>query len=300
MNRNCHSPSFALNALKECHKLLLPMELASSQKETRLDVSQQISAQITHQFSQQLTDQLTDQQREDIRRVFFDCLAKLKSVEIKEQRNHKSLSEFLKRLPSWLQGEFDHQHFGMVMRGLERVIEKSLRDDEFLITEKDEVAPTISVSIPLCICLENLQSTFNVGSILRTAEFLGICEVWFCGYTPRPDHELVQKTAMGAEKWLKWKSVSASEIREWQNEFHYVALETSLQSLEHTQPYTQIKPCVLFVGNERYGVSKALLELAHEVRQIQGGGHKNSLNVGVAAGIVASEWKRQWCNQVGK
>ena len=66
----------------------------------------------------------------------------------------------------------------------------------------------------LILSLHNIRSTYNVGSILRTAEGFGVKSVMFSGYTPRYDdkallphlreklnHE-IEKTALGAEKLL--------------------------------------------------------------------------------------------------
>jgi 23S rRNA (guanosine2251-2'-O)-methyltransferase len=63
----------------------------------------------------------------------------------------------------------------------------------------------------LILIAHNLRSTHNVGSILRTAEGLGVTEVYLTGYTPYPetpnDERLphlarkiqaqIQKTALG-------------------------------------------------------------------------------------------------------
>ena len=66
--------------------------------------------------------------------------------------------------------------------------------------------------MPVLLLLENIRSMHNVGSIFRTADaFLaeGIC---LCGYTPRPPHRDIHKTALGATETVEWKySESALE-----------------------------------------------------------------------------------------
>src|ERR1044072_9235775 len=65
----------------------------------------------------------------------------------------------------------------------------------------------------------NLRSCHNVGSLLRTAEGLGVQKVILSGYTPHPAHAndrrlphesakttaAIHKTALGAEDMVKWE-----------------------------------------------------------------------------------------------
>ena len=62
-----------------------------------------------------------------------------------------------------------------------------------------------------CIILPNIRSSFNVGSIFRTADAVGISKIYLVGYTPcpldkfeRPNKEIA-KTALGAEKTTPWE-----------------------------------------------------------------------------------------------
>ncbi|MDD2332652.1 MAG: TrmH family RNA methyltransferase, partial [Candidatus Cloacimonetes bacterium] len=56
------------------------------------------------------------------------------------------------------------------------------------------------------LILDNLRSVFNVGSIFRTAECLGISKIILCGITPSPHHPNMDKTAMGTHKLVAWES----------------------------------------------------------------------------------------------
>lgn len=71
----------------------------------------------------------------------------------------------------------------------------------------------------LILIAHNLRSCHNVGSLLRTAEGLGVETVWLTGYTPYPptkdDPRLphlaqkidrqIAKTALGAQKTQPWQ-----------------------------------------------------------------------------------------------
>jgi tRNA G18 (ribose-2'-O)-methylase SpoU len=57
----------------------------------------------------------------------------------------------------------------------------------------------------ICIICDNLRSVFNVGSLFRTAECLGVGEVLLCGISPTPQHSNMEKTAMGTQSLVAWR-----------------------------------------------------------------------------------------------
>jgi len=67
--------------------------------------------------------------------------------------------------------------------------------DEFKQTEK----------IPLIVVLENIRSAYNVGSVFRTADAFLLEAIYICGYTCKPPHKEIKKTALGAEDSVAWK-----------------------------------------------------------------------------------------------
>ena len=52
----------------------------------------------------------------------------------------------------------------------------------------------------LYIIAHNIRSTFNVGSLLRTAEGLGVKKVYLTGYTPYPKQPADNRLPHIAEK----------------------------------------------------------------------------------------------------
>src|SRR5512140_1684595 len=54
------------------------------------------------------------------------------------------------------------------------------------------------------VILDNIRSAWNVGSILRSADGFGFTHTYICGITPTPEQNRVQKTALGAEKFVTW------------------------------------------------------------------------------------------------
>ena len=178
---------------------------------------------------------------------------------------------------------------------LERQFGKEIKDDDFLILRQDGKRKQ-SKQIPLYLVLDNLRSSFNVGSIFRTAECFGVSKLVLCGYTATPQNLKVQKTAMGTDKFVEWKQFPSTiqAIRTLkETNVRIYALETT-SNAKNIAEIEFAKPCALILGNEALGISKEVLKIVDEIVNIPVSGWKNSLNVGVTAAICCYEVSRQW------
>src|ERR1700730_11400557 len=66
-----------------------------------------------------------------------------------------------------------------------------------------------SEKIPIIVVLDNIRSMHNVGSVFRTADAFLLQAIYLCGYTPKPPHRDIHKTALGATETVGWKYFSA-------------------------------------------------------------------------------------------
>jgi 23S rRNA (guanosine2251-2'-O)-methyltransferase len=147
-----------------------------------------------------------------------------------------------------------------------------------------------SEKFPVIILLENVRSMHNVGSVFRTADAFLISGIWLCGYTPRPPHRDIHKTALGATDTVPWRyfeqaADAVGSLKESGFEVYAVEqVQTSIPLNEFSLQPGQ-KAAVVF-GNEVSGVSPELLQCCSGSIEIPQFGMKHSLNVSVAAGIV--------------
>ncbi|MDO8584811.1 MAG: RNA methyltransferase [bacterium] len=147
--------------------------------------------------------------------------------------------------------------------------------------------------------LYNIRSLFNVGSIFRTADAAGIEKLYLCGITPTPfdvfdrPRPEIAKVALGAEKTVPWEHArSTAKVIELlrRDGYKIVALEQSKKSVPYyTLRATRhaLRKVALIVGHEVKGVAPAILKRCDAVIEIPMYGKKESLNVGVAFGVVA-------------
>jgi len=143
------------------------------------------------------------------------------------------------------------------------------------------------------LILYNIRSRFNVGAIFRTADAAGIDKIYLCGITPQPPHPKIDKVALGAEKTVLFK-YHKQTIRLIKNlkkqKYVILALEQSKNSISYFKfKLNKNKKTVLILGSEVRGLPKKILNLTDKILEIPMYGKKESLNVGVAAGIVIFE-----------
>lgn len=163
--------------------------------------------------------------------------------------------------------------------------------------EREHAGGSVAGScIHLEILLDNLRSAWNVGSIFRTADGLGIQGLYLCGFTPTPENPKVTKTSLGAERSVPWSYhpdgvCVAHSLRE--QGYRIWALEHDRRAVslldEHFE--SPIGKVILAVGNEITGVDPGILELCEKIIYIPMQGAKRSLNVAVAFGIAASYFR---------
>jgi len=143
---------------------------------------------------------------------------------------------------------------------------------------------------PIIIILDNIRSMHNVGSVFRTADAFLLEAIYLCGYTPKPPHRDINKTALGATESVKWKyAATTTEAIQMLKEEGYkiYAVEQAAGSLllQNTVSLNTEKLAVIF-GNEVEGVANEALQLCDGCIEIPQMGMKHSLNISVAAGIV--------------
>jgi 23S rRNA (guanosine2251-2'-O)-methyltransferase len=149
------------------------------------------------------------------------------------------------------------------------------------------------------VLLDNIRSLYNTGSILRTADAAGVERVVLCGITPRPDQgsrqrRAIAKTALGAEDTVPWEHQpdAREALRALATAgYHLVAVETSPEAVD-LYTWTPTWPICLVFGHEREGIAPDLAEHVDAVVRIPMLGHKGSLNVATAAGVVLYELLR--------
>jgi tRNA G18 (ribose-2'-O)-methylase SpoU len=154
----------------------------------------------------------------------------------------------------------------------------------------------------IILIAHNLRSCHNVGSLLRTAEGLGIQKVILSGYTPYPmldndrrlPHEAgklakqINKTALGAEDLVKWDHHDniLPVLDKLKKDGYVVAALEQAEDAHELPKYHPPQKIVIVVGREVEGVDQEVLDACDLTLEIPMFGKKESYNVVQAAAMA--------------
>lgn len=155
--------------------------------------------------------------------------------------------------------------------------------------------------LPVIIVLDNVRSGLNVGSIFRTADAFALEKIVLCGITAQPPHREILKTALGSTESVPWEYITETveALKSLKKDgWQVLAVEQTTQKiwLQDLAPIAGEKYAFV-LGNEVNGVSTEALAYCNASVEIPQFGTKHSLNVAVAAGIVAWEVAKKMTQQ---
>jgi 23S rRNA (guanosine2251-2'-O)-methyltransferase len=143
---------------------------------------------------------------------------------------------------------------------------------------------------PVVVVLDNVRSMHNVGAVFRNCDAFLVERLVLCGYTPRPPHREITKTAIGAEESVNWVHHAdiLDAIQMLRSEGYRIACAEQTSAslpLPLFSPKSDEKWAFVF-GNEVLGVNPEVVGMVDLALEIPQAGTKHSLNVAVASGIV--------------
>jgi tRNA G18 (ribose-2'-O)-methylase SpoU len=153
-----------------------------------------------------------------------------------------------------------------------------------------------SEKIPIIVVLENIRSAYNVGSVFRTADAFLVEAIYIIGYSAKPPHKEIKKTALGAEETVTWKyfkttAEAAEELKGLGFTIYAAEQAEGSYKLNAIDFEADEKIAVVF-GNEVTGVEQSTILLCDGCIEIPQLGMKHSLNIATAAGVVLWELVR--------
>jgi len=147
----------------------------------------------------------------------------------------------------------------------------------------------------VALILDNVQSPFNVGAIVRTAAAYRVEQAWLVGATPELDDAKVRKTALGCDRYLTWqrRDAIADALADARAEgFSPVGLELA----DGAGPLHELAvtgDVCLVIGHEDRGLGPATLDACDAVAYLPMLGKVGSLNVATATAIALYELRRR-------
>lgn len=161
------------------------------------------------------------------------------------------------------------------------------------VIEKNRQNNQIDFSEEIILILDNIQDPGNLGTIIRTADSVGLTQILVSKGTVDCYNSKVIRSTMGA--FFRVNIIESNNlidtVKQIQNN-GFKVVTTSLQTNKSIYDI-ELKKTAIIVGNEANGVSKELMELSDIKAIIPMKGKTESLNVAVATGVLLYEYVRQ-------
>lgn len=161
------------------------------------------------------------------------------------------------------------------------------------IIEKDKQREKIDISQEIILALDDLQDPGNLGTIIRTADSVGLNQILISKGTVDPHSPKVIRSTMGAIFRVKIiECENLKEILEKLKKNNFKIMVTDLNTNKSIYDI-KLQKNIIIIGNEANGVSEEIKNLADTKAIIPMFGKTESLNASVATGVILYEYVRQ-------
>lgn len=147
---------------------------------------------------------------------------------------------------------------------------------------------------PLFVVLENITDPGNMGTIIRTADAAGANGIFISKGCVDIFNPKVVRATMGSIFHLPlYKDVDLDKILPEMREHNIISFSAHLRGEKSPYEVDLKKSCAIVVGNEANGLSDHVVDMTDLPVKIPMPGKAESMNAGVAAGILIYEAVRQ-------
>lgn len=157
-----------------------------------------------------------------------------------------------------------------------------------------ELADALTRTNGVAIALDRVRNSYNIGAVLRSAAFFGVHAVLLGAPAPHPglDPNAIRVAEGGAEHLVTARTTDLADtlarlkgrgVKVYGADGH--ADGDALRLKYH-------RPAILVMGNEREGLGQRIRAQCDAIVAIRGADKVESLNVGVAAGILIAQLTR--------
>lgn len=185
-------------------------------------------------------------------------------------------------------------------REIERLAHTSQHEGLVLEARSRRWATTTELSTLLverkgvAIALDRVRNSYNIGAVLRSAAFFGVDAVLLGAPAPHPglDPNAIRVAEGGAEQLVTTRTTDLADTLSRLRSGGVKVYGADGHATADALRLDYERPSLLVMGNEREGLGPRVRAQCDAVVAIRGTGQVESLNVGVAAGILIAQLTR--------
>jgi TrmH RNA methyltransferase len=154
-----------------------------------------------------------------------------------------------------------------------------------------ELAELLTKSKGVAIALDRVRNSYNIGAVLRSAAFFGADAVLLGAPAPHPglDPNAVRVAEGGAEHLVTARTTDLADTLMRLRSSGVKVFGADGHADADALHIDYERPAILVMGNEREGLGPRVRAQCDAIVAIHGSGRVESLNVGVAAGVLLAQ-----------
>jgi TrmH family RNA methyltransferase len=143
----------------------------------------------------------------------------------------------------------------------------------------------------LLLFLNELQNPGNMGTIFRSAEWLGADGILIGSDSSEPFNPKVVQASMGSIFRLPFYDCSLASLKNYAQSYDILGADIGGRPIKECDTS---KPSIIVIGNEGRGITPDVQEIIQQTISIPqtSGGQAESLNAAISAAIITYEWNR--------
>ncbi|HEU5199590.1 MAG TPA: RNA methyltransferase [Ktedonobacterales bacterium] len=159
-----------------------------------------------------------------------------------------------------------------------------------VVQQRWESLEQIAPGNELCwIALQTVRAPGNLGTILRTAEAVGCAGAILLGDATDPYDPATVRATMGALFTQRFVRATLADFERWKRQHQCYLIGTSPGAAADYHQIAYPTSTVLLMGEERKGLPPELQRLCDQLVRIPMVGKGDSLNLGIATGVMLYE-----------
>lgn len=185
-----------------------------------------------------------------------------------------------------------NERYTVSAKTFEKISERDRPDGLFALAQlpRHEIGTFHPAKDAVILILDGVEIPGNVGTMMRMADGAGVDAVFLCNRKARLTHPKLIKGSQGAVLSVPFfEFEKVEDCRRWlrENGVTVYLADTRAKLYYYDEPFG--KKTALVMGSERYGISREWYDGEYEMIAIPMRGSCDSLNVGVAATVLAYE-----------
>jgi RNA methyltransferase, TrmH family len=166
---------------------------------------------------------------------------------------------------------------------LEKISALTFANNVLAVFQKKNAPNSINISNSLTLVLDDIQDPGNLGTIIRIADWFGVKTIFCSAATADCYNPKVVQSTMAS---LGRVHIVYGDVKEMLLKHGNIKKYAAVLGGKNIRSIGKIKEGIIIIGNESKGISKEIVALANEKITIERIGEAESLNAGVAAGII--------------